>query len=54
MSTELIKYYSETTLYIVLAIVSLFTSIYLCFLKMPRPTSAVEDETKETLVKYID
>jgi hypothetical protein len=44
MSTELIKYYNETTLFMVLASVSLMTTIYLCFLKMPRPPLLDEDD----------
>jgi len=46
VSTELIKYYSETVLFIVLATVSLMTTVYLCFLKMPRPhlVEEIEDE----------
>jgi MFS family permease len=47
MSTELIKYYSETILFMVLASVSLCTTIFLCFLKMPRAHDLVDEEDKE-------
>ena len=53
MSTELIKYYSETVLFIVLASLSACTTVYLCFLKMPRPP-LLEDESKEPFVEEAD